>query len=331
MENKKYLACFINSPDNNLNPLIVGNSLLIKKICENFEKIYIINFQNLTFFSNKTKFSKYKLDKNLKLPKNLEFISPFNWKEFSIFMVGKELIAIHFLARGFPELKLHLLFKKYKIKFVQVTNIGNIQGVYRPLKSFFLRGVLEKIKHDYSHKLTVLLSNLGLIPKIEIRFVTNSRMFEYRKKNNSFFQKIFNYFNLHFAKELMLINSRSFDEVKEQKIKVNEDNIVLLDAPFNNPQYTTFRGKLDQQSLEKHYYHMRKFLKNLSEFYNKQIVICIHPSENLETAKKNYSNFKVTQHETRENIFKAFIVLFHDSSAIIDAILLKKKNNSFNI
>ena len=140
MENKKYLACFINSPDNNLNPLLVGNPLLINKMCENFEKMYIINFQNLTFFSDKQKNPKYKLDKNLKLPRNLEFFNPANSRDFPNFMIGKELVAIHFLARGFPELKAHLLFAQHEIKFVQITNLGNIQGVYKPLKNFFFRG-----------------------------------------------------------------------------------------------------------------------------------------------------------------------------------------------
>ena len=70
---------------------------------------------------------------------------------------------------------------------------------------------------------------------------------------------------------------------------------------------------------------MRVFLKNLSTTYNKEVVICIHPTENLEIIKKNYPEFKVLQNQTRENVFKAFIVLFHDSSAVIDAILLKKK------
>jgi len=325
MNNKKYLAYFINSADNNLNPILVGNPLLINKTCENFKKVYLINFQNLTFFSKNKKDTNYKLDIHLKLPKNLEFFCPINWKDFSNFMINKDLIAIQWLAQGFPELKIRLLFKKYKIKLIQVTNIGNIQGVYRPLKNFFLKGLWEKIRHDYSHRLTVLLSNFGIIQKIEIRFVTDSRMIEYRKSNKKIFQTIFNYLNFHFAKELIIINSRSFDEIKEQKIKVSEDVIVFLDAPFNNFQYANFRGTQDKKKLENHYYNMKKFLKNLSDIYNKKIIICIHPSEQLEIIKKKYPDFEVVQHKTRENIFKAFIVLFHDSSAVMDAILLKKK------
>ena len=325
MNNKKYLAYFANSADYNINHILVGNPLLLSKLCEEFEKVYLIGFQNLVFFPPKKKENIFKFDKQLKLPKNLELFCPLNWRDFSNFMIDKNLIAIHGFARGFPELKVHLLLKKYKIKFIQVSNIGNIQGVYRSLKGSFLKGLWEKVKHDYSHNLTVLLSNFDLIKKIEIRFVTDSRMLAYRKNNKRFFHKIFNYLNLHFAKELIIVNSRSFDQIKEQNITVSEDLIILLDAPFNNYQYVAWRGILDKKQLDKHYHAMRVFLKNLSSTYNKEVVICIHPTENLEIIKKNYPEFKVLQNQTRENIFKAFIVLFHDSSAVIDAILLKKK------
>ena len=43
-------------------------------------------------------------------------------------------------------------------------------------------------------------------------------------------KKIFNYFNFHFAKELILINSRSFDEVKEQKT----DKTVTVKSDYHS-------------------------------------------------------------------------------------------------
>ena len=54
-------------------------------------------------------------------------------------------------------------------------------------------------------------------------------------------------------------------------------------------------------------------------------MICIHPLDNLELKKRLFADFKVIKYQTRENIFKAFLVLFFESGAIIDAILLKKR------
>ena len=53
--------------------------------------------------------------------------------------------------------------------------------------------------------------------------------------------------------------------------------------------------------------------------------MCIHPTDDLELKRKYFPDFEVVQHQTRENIFKAFMVLFFQSTAIVDAIILKKR------
>ena len=56
MENKKYLAWFINPRnEESFNALFVLHNFLINKICEKFDKVYIINVKNLEFFSKKKK------------------------------------------------------------------------------------------------------------------------------------------------------------------------------------------------------------------------------------------------------------------------------------
>ncbi len=53
---KKYLAFFVSFKNNrSINDLLTGYGLLINKISEKFEKIYIINVINLKFFSKKKK------------------------------------------------------------------------------------------------------------------------------------------------------------------------------------------------------------------------------------------------------------------------------------
>ena len=59
--------------------------------------------------------------------------------------------------------------------------------------------------------------------------------------------------------------------------------------------------------------------------YNKKAVVCLHPTDNLELKKKYFPNLEVVQYQTTENTYKAFLVLFIESSAIVDAILLKKR------
>ena len=54
-------------------------------------------------------------------------------------------------------------------------------------------------------------------------------------------------------------------------------------------------------------------------------MVCIHPKDNLNKKKKIYSNYKVVKYASKENIFKAFLVIFFDTSTITDAIFLEKK------
>jgi hypothetical protein len=59
--------------------------------------------------------------------------------------------------------------------------------------------------------------------------------------------------------------------------------------------------------------------------YNKEAVVCLHPDDNLELKKKYFPNLEVVQYRTPENVYKAFLVLFFDSSSIVEAIFHKKR------
>jgi len=323
---KKYLA-FVASFENNrsFNAFINGSGFLIDKICEKFEKIYIINVANLKFFSKKKKVFDYTLNKNFELPHNIEFYSPQNSNDFKNFMKEKELVVINSFGTRIPELKVFFLFKRHKIKQVQISAIGVSHYVFLPIKKFFWKSLLWKLEHFYSYKFTVLLSNLGLISKMEIRFVTNPDILKYKKISNTIYKKIFNYFKLSFAKEFILINGRSYDQLKSNKTAVDENQIVLLDEQLNQYQWSRFRKLLDKKKITEHYSNLNRTLKQLSNVYKKKIIVSIHPNDDLELKKKYFSDFEVVQYQTRENIYKAFMILFFGSSAIIDAVILKKR------
>ena len=55
-------------------------------------------------------------------------------------------------------------------------------------------------------------------------------------------------------------------------------------------------------------------------------MVCIHPGHDLKESQSIFKEFKVVKFKTREYIYKAFLVTNFDSSAVDDAILLKKKN-----
>ena len=328
MKNKKYLAIFSHTP---INHIYSTNSLLINHLCENFDKIYLIDMYKFKLFTQWPSFARdfdYKVNSKLEVPNNIEIFIPKTIKDFEYFMIGKELIGINILGRFLSDLKINFLLGKHQIKQVQITNIGFHNISTKILNISFWENLTFRVNKHYGHKLTVLLSNFGLLPKIQIRFTSSSEIINII--NKSFVKKILFKLKLFYVKEFMLINSRSFDIFKKNKIKTSEDKIVLIDYNLEHPGLVAYQGNLNKINIEKHYYYLNKLVNSLENMYNKKVVVCIHPSDNLELKKKYFPNSEVVQYQTMENIYKAFLVLFIDSSAIVDAILLKKRILSLN-
>jgi len=324
MKKKKYLAWIFTEVS--LNTTLATHSFLINQLCENFEKIYFINMFKLKLFTNWPFYEKefsYEIDNKFKVPNNIEIFIPKTIKDFEDFMIGKELIAINNIGRFLSDLKINFLLGRYPIKQIQIQNIGFYNTNTKLLNISFWKKLTFKLNKYYGHKLTVLLSNFGLLPKIQIRFTSSSEIIDII--NKSFVKKILFNLKLFYVKEFVLINSRSFDIFKKNNIKTSEDRIVLIDYNLNHPEAVAYQGNLDQINIEKHYYYLNKLTNNLSNMYNKKTVVCIHPSDNLELKKKYFPNLEVVQYQTTENTYKAFLVLFIESSAIVDAILLKKR------
>ena len=265
MSSHKYLAWFL-LLDNPwaLNSFFTNHFDLIEKFCNSFEKVYVVNFSKLKFFQNKKNIPQ-ELDKNFKIPKNIEFFNPKNVSDFNNFMKGKELVAINSLRRNLYDLKIHFLLTRYKIKQIQISNIGSLQAS-ATLKFFSLKTWIFKLNHDLSHKLIVFLSNFKLVSKIEIRFFTNSNIIKNSKIG--FLKKILKRFNLLYAKELILINSRAFDIFKECKFKIDESHIVLLDLNLEHHERVQLYGHESSINVERHYFYLNKLLQKFSNLYN---------------------------------------------------------------
>jgi len=175
MKNKKYLAFFCDfTVEENFNQFLVASEFMINKFVEEFGKIYIINLQNLKFFTNKDNNLDHTTKKKIKLTRDVEFFNPKNSLEFDRFMDQKNLVALRYFSNDFSNIKIQLLFKKYNIKQVSIANVGNVQYTLKGIKGFFWKGFLYKLEKNFAHKLVVLLSNLKIVPKIEIKFLTNS-------------------------------------------------------------------------------------------------------------------------------------------------------------
>jgi len=321
MKNKKYLALIFSGVT--LNKLFATNSFLINRLSENFEKIYFINMYKLKIFTNWPFYEKefsYEVDNKFKVPNNIEIFIPKTIKDFKDFMIGKELIAINKIGRMLSDLKINFLLGRHPIKQVQIHNVGIHNRSTKFLNKSFWKNFTFKLNKIYGHKLYVLLSNFGLVPKIQIRFTSYSGNIDLI--NKSFVKKILFKLKLFYVKELVLINNRSFDIFKKNKVEISEQKIVLMDhLPLDDADSHFYT----EDTPVKHYYYLNKLINSLSNMYNKEAVVCLHPDDNLELKKKYFPNLEVVQYRTPENVYKAFLVLFFDSSSIVEAIFHKKR------
>jgi len=321
MKNKKYLALIFSGVT--LNKLFAINSFLINRLSENFEKIYFINMYKLKIFTNWPFYEKefsYEVDNKFKVPNNIEIFIPKTIKDFKDFMIGKELIAINKIGRMLSDLKINFLLGRHPIKQVQIHNVGIHNRSTKFLNKSFWKNFTFKLNKIYGHKLYVLLSNFGLVPKIQIRFTSYSGNIDLI--NKSFVKKILFKLKLFYVKELVLINNRSFDIFKKNKVEISEQKIVLMDhLPLDDADSHFYT----EDTPVKHYYYLNKLINSLSNMYNKEAVVCLHPDDNLELKKKYFPNLEVVQYRTPENVYKAFLVLFFDSSSIVEAIFHKKR------
>ena len=319
--NNKILAIFLFS--DSLNHIFSTHSFFIKKLSQNFEKIYFLNFKYLDYHLKKNKISLEIFNDELNIP----FVFPKNFKikdfrskeEAERFFKDKEVIGININNFGtdLPSLKLLLYLKKFKIHQIEINDISNIKIKSKIEIKYILKGIKFKLSKIFYNILLFLLSNVGLIAKIEIKFTS--------KKTEKIFEKLIIALKLSYTKHQKLINSKAFDILNDEKIQINEDKITLLDDFFGHPTSLKLRGKIDQQSVNNHYDLLVKMLYSFSEKFQKEVVVCIHPKDDLELKKKIFSGFKVVKYKTRENILDSFLVIFFESSAIIDAIILKKK------
>jgi len=304
-----------------------------ERLSKSFDKVYIINSFNIRFFPNLaakiySENKNYKLSEKIdRLPENFVLFDPKNEKDFAEFLKDKDLFVINNFGKHFWYLKIYYLLKKYKIKQVQISNFGvfGSSGRIFQLNSFknFIRFILFHFFQTFFNKFTVILSNFGIVPKLEIRFLSNKDHLLNIKKgkfSNFLYEK-----SLLFAKEIKLVNSRSYDIFLENKLPISEDYIVHLDASLNHRHELELRGIWPEEKIKLHYFYLNKFLEKLSKLYKKEVIVTIHPGYNLEEHKKHFPNFQVLKYKTREYIYQSFIVTAFDSSAVTDAILLKKK------
>ena len=193
----------------------------------------------------------------------------------------------------------------------------NLSKVITARKHYFNKGFYHFFR---------ILTILNIFPKIDLLFESNLDIINFIKNSRSNkIEKFIPFLKLSYFKEVLPINSIYFDYINILKqIKIPENkNIIYVDTHFNHPDRTTREGEVSQSNQETFYKNLQIFLEKVSEVYQKPIIVAKHPANKLNN--KFYDSFETSKIPTNEAIYDSELVIFTVSSAILNAVLLKKK------
>ena len=312
--------------DSDTNKIISSNKILLNSLSLKFKKIYVLNLYNLRLFTKKQAI------KNNNLPKFIIEKNFRNDEEFKIFAENKEIISVVFLGKDLTYFKIYYILKKFNIRLIMVmylSQIGNEPTVNINFKYLFKAYKLYFYKGFY--RLFRILTILNIFPKVDILFESNLSVINYIKNSRSrAIEKVIPKLNLSYFKEVVLVNSIYFDKLKifnKSKIK-KKNQIIYIDTHINHLDREIREGKINNSEIDFFYNNLKNFFKKISTLYKMPIIICKHPKNNLNHIF--YKNFKISKLSTDEEIANSRIVIFCLSSAILNAILLKKKIININ-
>ena len=109
--------------------------------------------------------------------------------------------------------------------------------------------------------------------------------------------------------------------IKREKNKY----ITFIDSNILHPDYIKRKQKINEKLLKNYFFFLNNYFINMQKIFNKEVIICLHPSSNIKLYKNELNRFKMYKYQTEKYISNSYILLFHDSSSIFSGILLKKK------
>ncbi len=282
------------------------------------ERLGEIDLIDVSKIMNKKKYYEIKNQK-------LKILEPENYKALKILLSENKIILMYCINNEFKYFFVNFLLSRLKIKKFIVSDLG-----YNPKHfDYENQNILDKIifffRQRFKYYLIRFLNIINILPCIDYFFESSSYVIDSINGGISLkLKKIFPFFNFSYYKNVIKINSRHYTKLDNSQI--SEDFIVFIDGMLFDHRDTIIRNGKSEPEVRKLYHNsILKILNKLEEIYKKKVIVCLHPSNELAQKNNDYGKFDCIKFKTDEYVRKAFIVVFHESSSIIQAIMLKKR------
>ncbi len=290
---------------------------------------YLINTSYI-FSKNKEKIKFTQTKKN----NNQYYIEPKNM--FELYKISKKInfIAYYLLPNNFKYTPKQFLLKILNFRRFAISKLGNLSDNFIPknnkLKNKFFFLINFRVKYYFFRFIQII----GLIKNVDFYFEASQKTInDIDRSVSKKIENLFPFFNLSFYKKKIRINSIAYDNFLKDKPVITNKHIVLIDSGFDHEDRVKREGEPNSEVREIYYQYLINILERISKLYNKEVVICLHPKAtypNTKKFKELESKFKVIKGQTIDYIYKAEVLLFFESSAIITGVLLKKKIINLN-
>lgn len=254
------------------------------------------------------------------LPKKFRVVCLRSLSGLKHFLRSNDIVAISDFSEYWPDWYLHYYLKKYSIPLVYVHTMsevvkfgGNNTQKGKFLAHFWTR-FLRKLKGLYLgvfRRFTPYDFLTDIFVRVDTLFISNKEKAEYKK-------------NYRRYGEIVLTNSRFYDNMLVNNCGVSNDYVVFLDSmlPYHLDQVRLGHKPIDRRL---YYDNLNRVLDVIESTLAREVVVCLHPKYNDENLSEDFGKRKTIKYKTDEYVAKAEIVLFHESSAVNSAIVYGKK------
>ena len=289
---------------------------LIERLKNEYREVIFIDTNPLKIFSNK------KLKKKIFLNGNfISFNSKFKFIKYFSKKINK--ILINNFGKDLNHLFIFVMIKVFSLAQIKVQNIDVIPYTRNFSNTNFFKKFFFYIKKIES-KLINIFCGLGILPKVDILFLTNLQIYK-KNKNFNILKNIFSFYKKH-----ILVNSSTFSLVKKNKSKIKKEYILYIDYNIKHKDNLKYGEKINQKVIKNHYRNVKFVLKKLSNFYNLKVLVSIHPLYSLKKTKFHLKNYKVYKNQSIELINKAKLICLFNSTVVHYGYLLNKDIIYFN-
>ena len=274
-----------------------------------------------------SKLKKKTVNKYINKQYDLDIIQPKNFEEFIEILKHKNIYFMYAINNGFQNFYINYLLSKYNVKKFVISNIG-----YNPENyNYFKKNIIQKItifsRLRLNYYLFRMLVLIKIFPKIDYFFEASDFIYKSILNGLSYkIQKRIPFLNISYYKKVLKINSRSYDNIYYSRYKASEKYIVFLDGMlFDHRDRILREGPIKKELRKKYYDRLYDVLKKHEKIFNKKIIICLHPKNNISETRGDFKDLKCIKFKTEKYISQAYLIFFHEGSSIIQGILQKKR------